>query len=169
MAWGRPLMLMMLSLPRFQKASQAQKHVFTAFSEGFAKQRWRRRDAYDGCTANSRAQALFVGLLPEVPWKTLPFFEHCTHGVLGGGANSGLVVRCLTRGAFLSAVRRRLASSETIQPAGAWRFMGTSNPNYKSTYNLLRGLRRFISTVIVRVISAHEPPSAHWMPQGQVC
>ena len=37
MAWGRPLMLMMLSLPRFQKASQAQKHVFTAFSEGFSK------------------------------------------------------------------------------------------------------------------------------------
>ena len=23
-----------------------------------------------------------------------------------------------------------------------WRFMGTYNPNYKSTYNLLRGLRR---------------------------
>ena len=31
--------------------------------------------------------------------------------------------------------------------------MGTYNHSYESTYNLLRGLRGLISTVIVRVIS----------------
>ena len=31
--------------------------------------------------------------------------------------------------------------------------MGTYNHSYKSTYNLLRGLRGLISTVITRVIS----------------
>ena len=31
--------------------------------------------------------------------------------------------------------------------------MGTDNPNYKSTYNLLRGLRELISIVITGVIS----------------
>ena len=35
----------------------------------------------------------------------------------------------------------------------ALRFMGTYNHSYKSTYNLLRGLRGLIRTVIVRVIS----------------
>ena len=34
---GRPLMLMMLTFLGPKKASQAQKHVFTAFSEGFSK------------------------------------------------------------------------------------------------------------------------------------
>ena len=40
--------------------------------------------------------------------------------------------------------------------------MGTCDTTYKCTFGLLRGLRGFISTVIVgviRVISAHEPPS----------
>ena len=30
-----------------------------------------------------------------------------------------------------------------------WRFMGTYNPHYKSTYNLLRGLRGLISAVLI--------------------
>ena len=37
--------------------------------------------------------------------------------------------------------------------------MGTYGPTYKATYNLLRGLRGFIRTVKIGVISAHEPPS----------
>ena len=39
--------------------------------------------------------------------------------------------------------------------------MGTSGHRYKSTYNLLRGLRGLRSTVIIRVISYKypEPPS----------
>ena len=39
------------------------------------------------------------------------------------------------------------------------RLMGTYNPTSKSTYNLLGGLRGLISTVVIGVISAHEPPS----------
>ena len=31
--------------------------------------------------------------------------------------------------------------------------MGTYNPNYKSTYNLLRGLRGLVSAVITGVVS----------------
>ena len=35
-----------------------------------------------------------------------------------------------------------------------WRFMGTSNPSYTSTYNLLRGLRGLLSRLRIRVISS---------------
>ena len=37
---------------------------------------------------------------------------------------------------------------------------GTYDPTGKSTYSLLRGLRGFVSTVLIgaTVISAHEPP-----------
>ena len=35
--------------------------------------------------------------------------------------------------------------------------MGTASHSYKSTYDLLRGLRGLISTVIIRVISAMNP------------
>ena len=31
--------------------------------------------------------------------------------------------------------------------------MGTYNPGYKSTYNLLRGLRGHLSTVIAKIMS----------------
>ena len=41
--------------------------------------------------------------------------------------------------------------------------MRTYNSACKSTYNLLRGLGGFISTVIIGVISAHEPPSGVFM------
>ena len=43
--------------------------------------------------------------------------------------------------------------------------MGTYNPTSLSTGNLLRGLRGFIRTVIIGVISAHEPPS-RWSRGG---
>ena len=42
--------------------------------------------------------------------------------------------------------------------------MGTYNPTYKSTVNLLRGLKGFISTVIVGAISAHEPLGCSYFP-----
>ena len=37
--------------------------------------------------------------------------------------------------------------------------MGTSNHSYKSTYNLLRGLRELISRVIIKGYKYHEPRS----------
>ena len=46
----------------------------------------------------------------------------------------------------------------TLNPT--WRFMGTDNHSYKSTYYVLRGLRGLISRVIIRVLCStyHEPP-----------
>ena len=37
--------------------------------------------------------------------------------------------------------------------------MGTSNPNYTATYDLLRGSWGLISAVLLGFICAHEPPS----------
>ena len=53
--------------------------------------------------------------------------------------------------------------------------MGTSNPNYKSTHDLLRGLRGLISTVIIGAISARAEyisSQLEWRPsfiQCKVC
>ena len=41
-------------------------------------------------------------------------------------------------------------------PRFIWRFMGTSNPNDKSTYNLLRGLRGLIGTDWISTLSLQE-------------
>ena len=38
--------------------------------------------------------------------------------------------------------------------------MGTYNPNYRYSSNLLRGLKGLISAVIIGVTSTHEPPSS---------
>ena len=53
----------------------------------------------------------------------------------------------------------RFLPSLSLEVVTVWRFMVFITPTNKSTYNLLRGLRGLISTVIIGVIRAHEPPS----------